>query len=80
MRKMKLVHRAFISGVAFTLFAAGFAVRFLSLPAWVDLTIAGIVAAPVVWVARSELIKRRAEKRFDEKLAWRIFVRDRKVR
>lgn len=77
---MKLSQRALIYGIAFTLFAAGFAVRFLSLPTWLDLTIYGIVVAPVIWLVCRELTKRKAEKRIDQRAAWRTFVRDRNVR
>jgi hypothetical protein len=78
-RKKKLSQWALIYGIAFALFAAGFAVRFLSLPAWLNLTIYGIVAAPVIWIACRELIKRKAEKRMDREAAWRTFIRDRNV-
>jgi hypothetical protein len=78
--KMKLSQRALIYGIASALFAAGFAVRFLSLPAWLDLMIYGIFAAPVIWMVCRELIKRKAEKRMDREAAWRNFIRDRNVR
>ena len=77
---MKLSQRALIYGIAFALFAAGFAVRFLSLPAWLHLTIYGIFAVPVIWLGCRELTKRKAEKRMDREAAWRTFIRDRNVR
>jgi energy-converting hydrogenase Eha subunit G len=77
---MKLSQWALIYGIAFALFAAAFAVRFLSPPAWLNLTIYGIFAAPVIWLACRELIKRQAEKRVDREAAWRTFVRDRNAR
>lgn len=80
MRKMKLSQRALIYGIASALFAAGFAVRFLSLPTWLNLTIYGIFAVPVIWLTCRELIKRKAEKRMDREAAWRTFIRDRNVR
>jgi len=79
-RIKKLSHRAIIYGLAFALFAAGFAVRFLSLPAWLNLTIYGAIAAPVILLACRELIKRKAEKQMDRETAWRTFIQDRNVR
>ncbi|KAA9030224.1 hypothetical protein [Sphingobium limneticum] len=76
---MKLYQRSLVYGIAFILFGAAFAVRFLALPAWLDLTIYGIFAAPVIWLACRELIKRKAEKRIDQSTAWQTFVRDRNV-
>lgn len=80
MRKMKVSQRVLIYGIAFALFAAGVAIRFLSLPVWLDLTIYGIFAVPVIWLACRELIKRKAEKRMDREAAWRTFTCDRNVR
>lgn len=77
---MKLFQRALIYGVALALLAAGFAVRFLPLPTWLNLTIYGIFAVPVIWLVWRELIKRKAEKRIDRGSAWRTFVSDRNVR
>jgi hypothetical protein len=79
-RIKKLSHRAIIYGLAFALFAAGFTLRFLSPPAWLTLTIYGIVAVPVIWLVCRELIKRKVERRLDREAAWRTFIRDRSVR
>lgn len=73
-------HRAVIYGVASALVPAGFAVRFLSVPTWLKLTIYGIVAMPVMWLVCRELTKRKAERRMDREAAWRTFIEDRNVR
>lgn len=80
MPKKKVSQWALIYGVAIAVFAAGFAVRFLSLPAWLNLAIYGSVGAPVIWLAFRELIKRNAEKRMDQEAAWRTFFHDRSIR
>jgi len=77
---MKLSQQVLIYGAAGALFAAGIAVRFLSLPTWLNLTIYGIVAIPVIWLTYREQVRRKAEKRMDQATAWATFIRDRNVR
>ncbi|MEC3950418.1 hypothetical protein [Sphingobium sp. HWE2-09] len=79
MRKKKLAQSALIYGIALTLFAVGFSIRFLSLPMWIDLTMCGIIAAPIIWMGFRGLIKRQTEKRLDKETAWRMFITGRKI-